>query len=142
MKVRTYLNFGGNAREALHFYAAQLAGKVTSMTTFADMPPQAQSPGQPQMPTDGVMHARLVIGDTEIMASDAPANVYQPIRSAYLCLAVDTDQEAERVYKTLSAGGETLMPIGETFFAHRFGVLRDRFGVSWMVIHEKAMAAV
>ena len=141
MKLRTYLNFGGNCGQALRFYEKQLGGKITSMSTFADMPPHPQGlQGQPQMPKDAVLHARIVIGDTEIMASDAPPGVYQPMRSAYLSLSVDSNEEVERIFKTLSEGGETFMPVQETFFAHRFAMMRDKFGTSWMVIHEKVMA--
>jgi PhnB protein len=143
MKLHTYLNFGGKCREALTFYEKHLGGRITSMSTFADMPPQPQgAQGQPQMPRDGILHARIVIGDAEIMASDVPPNLYQPMRSVYLSLSVDTNEEAESIYKTLSAGGETFMPMQETFFAHRFAMLRDKFGTSWMVIHQKVMAAV
>lgn len=85
------------------------------------------------------MHARIEIAGTEIMASDAPADRYQPMRSAYLSLSVDSIAEAERIHKVLSGGGEMFMPMEETFFAHRFSMLRDKFGVSWMIIHEKPM---
>jgi len=73
------------------------------------------------------------------MASDVSKDRFQPIRSAYLCLGVDSDAEAERLFKLLSDGGEVFMPMDETFFATRFGMLRDKFGTSWMVIHEKPM---
>jgi PhnB protein len=73
------------------------------------------------------------------MASDVPPDRFQPIRSVYLCLSVDSDAEAERVFALLKEGGEVFMPMQETFFASRYAQLRDRFGVSWMVIHEKAM---
>lgn len=140
MKTRMYLNFGGNCREALQFYEKHLGGKITMMSTFGDMPPvPGAAHNAPQMPKDAILHARIGIGDAEIMASDAPSNVYQPMRSAYLTLVVDRNEEAERIYKALSAGGETFMPIQETFFAHRFAQLRDKFGVNWMVIHEKPM---
>lgn len=142
MKVQMYLNFGGNCREALRFYEKHLGGKITTMSSFADLPPQPNAAHAPQMPKDGILHARIVIGDAEIMASDAPANIYQPMRSAYISLGVESNAEAERIYKALSTGGETFMPIGETFFAHRFAQLRDKFGVNWMIIHEKAMAPV
>lgn len=140
MKLQVYLNFGGNCREAFGFYEKHLGAKVTSMSTFADMPPQPQaSHAQPQISKDAILHARIVIGDMEVMASDVPPNVYQPMRSAYLTLGVDSNEEAERIYKALSAGGETFMPIQETFFAHRFAQLRDKFGTNWMLIHEKPM---
>ena len=73
------------------------------------------------------------------MASDVSKDRFQPIRSAYLCLGVDSDAEAERLFKLLSDGGEVFMPMDETFFASRFGMLRDKFGTSRMVIHEKPM---
>lgn len=141
MKLRTYLNFGGNCGEALRYYEKQLGGQITSMSTFADLPPQPQgAQGPPQMPKNAVLHARIVIGDTEILASDAPAEIYQPMRSVYLSLSVDSNEEVERIFKVLSEGGETFMPMQETFFAHRFAMMRDKFGTSWMVIHEKVMA--
>jgi PhnB protein len=78
-------------------------------------------------------------GETVIMASDVPN--YQPMRSVYLSLSVDSSEEAERIYGILADGGEVYIKMGETFFAHRFGQLRDRFGTSWMVIHECPMAS-
>jgi PhnB protein len=75
------------------------------------------------------------IGETELMGADIPNA--QPMRSAYLTLIVDSTDEAERIYATLSAGGEIFMPLTETFFAFRFGQLRDRFGTSWMILHER-----
>ncbi|HZL52570.1 MAG TPA: VOC family protein [Terracidiphilus sp.] len=78
-----------------------------------------------------------MIGDTPLMASDGPG--VEPMRSAYLSLSVDSDAEAERIYKVLSDGGEVFMAMGETFFAHRFGQFRDKFGINWMVIHERPM---
>jgi len=136
MKTRTYLNYGGNCKEAFQFYEQNLGGRILAMMGFDQMPPQ---PGASAPPIKGILHAALVLGDTEIMASDVPDGRFQPMRSAYICLSVDTDQEAERIYKTLSASGEVFMPIGETFFATRFAQLRDKFGTLWMIIHEKPM---
>jgi PhnB protein len=79
------------------------------------------------------------IGETELLASDVPKERFQPMRSAYLSLAVDSSGEAERIYGLLSEGGEIFMPMQETFFAHRFAMCRDKFGVSWMIIHERPM---
>ncbi|HET6207611.1 MAG TPA: VOC family protein, partial [Terracidiphilus sp.] len=84
-----------------------------------------------------VLYANITIGDTVLMASDVPPDRFQPMRSVYLCLGVDSDAEAERIYRLLSDGGEVFMPIQETFFASRFAQLRDRFGTSWMIIHER-----
>ena len=106
------------------------------MSTFAQMPPPG---GIPPGSENNVMHARIVIGDTLLMASDGPPGQCLPMRSAYLCLTVDSSEEAERLYALLGEGGEVFMKMEETFFAHRFAMLRDRFGTSWMLIHEKAM---
>jgi PhnB protein len=73
------------------------------------------------------------------MAGDAPADRFQPMRSAYLALSVDSDEEAERIYALLSEAGEIFMPMAETFFAIRFAMLRDKFGTLWMIIHERPM---
>jgi PhnB protein len=86
-----------------------------------------------------VLHATLTIGDAVLMASDVTPDRFQPMRSAYISLSVDSDAEAERIFGALSKGGEVFMPMGETFFASRFAMMRDRFGISWMVIHEKPM---
>jgi PhnB protein len=86
-----------------------------------------------------VLHARMVIGEAVLMASDVPADRFQPMRSVYLSLMVDSDSEAERVYALLSEGGEVFMKLGETFFASRYAQLRDRFGTSWMILHERPM---
>jgi PhnB protein len=76
------------------------------------------------------------------MASDMPPGRHQPMRSAYLTLTVDSNEEAERLYALLTDGGEIFMKMEETFFAHRFAMLRDKFGTSWMLIHERPMPAV
>jgi PhnB protein len=136
MKITTYLNFGGNCAEALHFYEQHLGGKIVTMSTNGQMPGAKNlTPEQAK----SIMHARIMIGDTLIMASDAPKDRYQPMRSVYLALSVDSNEEAERLYSTLTEGGEIFMKMEETFFAHRFAMFRDKFGTSWMIIHEKPM---
>jgi PhnB protein len=84
-----------------------------------------------------ILHARLSIGGTELLASDVPPDRFQPMRSAYLSLSLDSTNEAERIYGLLSEGGQIFMPMQETFFAFRFAMLRDKFGTSWMLIHER-----
>jgi PhnB protein len=136
MKLTTYLNFGGNCAQALRFYEEHLGGKITSMSTYAGMPePKMIPPGC----EDKVLHARILIGDTVLMASDAPPERFQPMRSAYLALSLDSNEEAERIYALLSDGGEVFMKMEETFFAFRFAMLRDKFGALWMLIHERPM---
>jgi PhnB protein len=136
MKLTTYLNYGGNCAQALRFYEQHLGGKLLMMSTFAQMPePKNIPPGC----ENNVLHARIMIGETMLMASDAPPDRYQPMRSAYLALSVDSNEEAERIYALLSDGGEIFMPMEETYFAFRFAMLRDKYGASWMLIHERQM---
>lgn len=136
MKVNTYVNFAGKCAEAFRFYEKHLGGRIGMMMTHGEAPDQRQV--KPEL-KDAVLHARISIGDTELMGADIPNA--QPMRSAYLSLTVGSDGEAERIYSALSDGGEVFMPIQETFFATRFGQLRDRFGINWMIIHERPMPA-
>ncbi len=136
MKVDIYLNYGGNCREAFEFYAEHLGAKVTSIVTHAQAPGAGN--GGPEW-ADKVLHARMVIGGAVVMAADVPKPPYEPMRSAYLSMSVDSMEEAERVYALLSEGGQVFMNMEETFFAHRFAMLRDRFGTSWMILNEKPM---
>lgn len=134
MKMTTYVNFPGNCKEALQFYEKHLGAKTLMMMTFDQMPdPKTVPPGMEK----GVLHARIMIGDTPLMASDGPK--VEPMRSAYLSISAESSPEAERIYKALSDGGEVFMPMNETFFAHRFAQFRDKFGINWMIIHEKPM---
>ena len=134
MRLHTYLNYGGNCADAFRFYERHLGGTITMMMKHGEAPDQSQvSPDW----KDAVLHARMTIGGTEISAADVPPDRFQPMRSAYLSLSVDSSQEAERVYALLTEGGQTFMPMQETFFAFRFAMLRDKFGTSWMLLHER-----
>lgn len=136
VKLYTYLNYGGNCRQAFDFYVQHLDGKLVFLQTHGEMP---NSQGQPADWKDKVLHARLELGESVLMAADIPPDRFQPMRSAYLTLIIDTIAEAERIYALLVEGGEIFMKMEETFFAHRFAMLRDRFGTSWMLINEKPM---
>ena len=137
MKLHTYLNYGGNCEEAFRFYEKNLGGKITMMMRYADQPnPQNAPPGTEKF----ILYANMEIGETQLMGSDVPPERFQPMRSVYLSLAVDSSEEAERIFKLLNEGGEIFMPMAETFFAFRFGMLRDRFGTSWMILHDKPMS--
>ena len=133
MKLYTHLNFGGNCDEAFHFYERHLGGKITVLMRASQLPPEMKAPGSP----NAVIHARMNLGSVELIGNDVPPEHFQPIRSSYLYLSVDSAKEAERIYKLLEAGGEVGIPIAETFFASRFAQLRDRFGVLWSIIHER-----
>jgi PhnB protein len=136
MKLHTYLNYGGNCAEAFRFYEKHLGGKILMMMTHADQPePKNVQPGWEK----AILYANMAIGETQLMGSDVPPERFQPMRSVYLSLSVDSSEEAERIFALLAESGEVFMPMGETFFAHRFGMLRDRFGTSWMILHERPM---
>jgi PhnB protein len=134
MKMNTYVNFSGSCAKAFRYYESHLGAKVGMMMTHGQSPDQSRV--KPEW-KDAVLHGRISIGDTELMAADIPNA--EPMRSAYLTLRVDSDIEADRVFSVLSDGGQVLMPIQETFFASRFGQVRDRFGISWMILHERPM---
>lgn len=138
MKLFTYVNYGGTCRQAFEFYAAHLGGRITMITTHGDQPDTSRVPSGWE---NGVLHARIELGDTVLMGADIPPERFQPMRSAYLTLMADTTAEADRMYALLTEGGEIFMPIAETFFADRFAMFRDRFGTSWMLLHERAAAA-
>jgi PhnB protein len=135
VKLYTYLNYGGNCREAFEFYEKHLGGKITSINLHGEIPNPAQA-----IPNwgDKVLHARIDLGGTVLMGADIPPERFQPMRSAYLSLLVDSNEEADRIYKLLTENGEIFMPMEETFFAHRFAMFRDRFGTSWMLLHERS----
>ncbi len=134
MKLHTFLNYGGNCEQAFRFYERHLGGKITLMMTRDELPNRDEIPPD-QRKT--IVHARLTIGGTELMAADVVSGHFQPMRSAYLSLTIDSIEEAERIYALLAEGGEIFMPIQETFYASRFAMLRDRFGTSWMILHER-----
>ncbi len=131
MKLYTQLNFGGNCAEAFTFYEQHLGGRITMMMR------QNEAPNAPAGASDAVIHARMDLGDTVLIGNDVPAAHFQKMRSAYLYLSLDSAQEVERVHALLAEGGEIFMPLEETFYASRFSMLRDRFGVSWTLLHER-----
>ena len=132
--MNTYVNFRGNCAEAFRYYQKHLGGKIGMMMTHGQVPDQT---GVNPDWKDAVLNARISIGGTELMAADIPNA--EAMRSAYLTLCMDSDNEAERVFSALGDGGQVLMPMQETFFASRFGQVRDRFGMNWMILHERPM---
>jgi PhnB protein len=131
MQLDIYLNYAGNCEEAFRFYEDQVGGRITSIARHGEQPGSSDLPAEW---TGKILHARIEIGDTVLMGADIPQS--QPMRSAYLTLTVDSTEEAERLYALLSDGGQVFMKMEETFFASRFAMLRDRFGTSWMLLHE------
>ncbi len=137
MKLYTYLNYGGNCREAFEFYVEHLGGRITEVTTHGEVGPPDSIPPDWR---NAVLHARMELGETILMGADISPDRFQPMRSAYLTLMLDSTEEAERLYELLKDGGQVFMPMEETFFARRFAMLRDRFGTSWMLLHERPRA--
>jgi PhnB protein len=132
MTLNTYVNFPGTCAEALRYYEQHLDGQVSMMMTHGQAPDQTRT--NPDWNT-AVLHARISIAGTELLAADIPGA--EPLRSAYLTLRVDSDREAERIYAALGDGGRVLMAMDETFFASRFAQVQDRFGINWMILHER-----
>jgi PhnB protein len=132
MKLHTYLNYPGNCEQAFRFYEEHLGGTIVMMARHGQQPSTSKIPLDFK---DAVLHARINLGDTVLMGADIPGA--QPMRSAYLSLLPDSINEAERIYALLSDGGEIFMPMQETSFALRFAMLRDKFGTSWMILHER-----
>jgi PhnB protein len=136
MKLYPQLNFGGNCEEAFLFYEKNLQGKITAMMKQDQLPSQNNVlPGMEK----AVGHARMNVAGVELIGNDVPPNRFQPVRSSYLYLTLDSTESADKAWAALVDGGQATMPITETFFATRFGQLRDKFGVLWSIIHPKAM---
>jgi PhnB protein len=125
-----YVNYRGTCEQAFHFYEQHLGGRITGLVRHGDPP-------NPQMPPDWtgkVMHGRIEIAGTVLIGADIPQA--EPMRSAYLSLTVDAQEEVERIYALLTDGGQIFMKMEKTPFANRFAMLRDRFGTSWMLLHQ------
>lgn len=135
MRLNTYINFAGACAEAFRFYETHLGAHIEMMMTHEQAPQQSRVPANLR---DAILHGRITVGGTELFAADIPDA--QPMRSAYLSLGVESDAEADRIYAALADGGQVFMAMQETFFATRFAQLRDRFGINWMIIHERATA--
>ena len=133
MQIQPYLFFDGRCEEAIEFYKSALGAKVEMLMRFRENPePAANPPGS----DDKVMHACLRIGDTAVMASDGNCAGKPSFQGFSLSLTAKDVPEARRLFATLGEGGQVQMPFAQTFFSPGFGMVADRFGVSWMVIVE------
>ena len=131
MKLSTYLMFDGGCREAFTLYQAVLGGKLTAMMDHRGTPAEEHVP---ETWKDKILHACLEIEGQMLMASDAPPDRSDgPMRSVSVSVNVPEIAEAERIFAALSEGATVQMPMAETFWSPRFGMLRDRFGTNWMV---------
>jgi PhnB protein len=134
MQTNPYLYYSGNCEAAFKFYAEALGGKILAMITHAETPAAAETAPEWQQK---IIHARIALGDTVLMASDAPPGRQAPMSGFSVTLNVAEPAEAERLFHALAEGGTVGMPIQETFWAKRFAMLTDRFGTPWMINCEK-----
>jgi len=135
MQIAPYLGFNGQCQEAFKFYEQCLGGQIVAMIPHRGTPAAEHVPPDQQ---DRILHARLAAGDAVLMGSDYPAGEFAAPKGISVSLQVEDAAAAERVFHALAEGGTVQMPIQETFFAARFGMLTDRFGIPWMVNCEKA----
>jgi PhnB protein len=134
MVVQPYLSFEGRCEEAVEFYKGALGAKVMMLMRFKESPDPRASAGLPPEAQNKVLHAAFQIGDSIVMASDGRCGGKASFQGIMLSLTVADAAEADRCFGALSTGGQVLQPLGTTFFSPRFGMVTDRFGVSWMVL--------
>lgn len=134
MQVQPYLFFDGRCEEAVEYYRSALGAEVTMLMRFRDNPDPQEGCPLPPGAEDKVMHSSFRVGDTTVMASDGRCLGQPSFQGFSLSLTVPDEAEAERLFAVLSEGGQVQMPLAKTFFSPRFGMVADRFGVSWMII--------
>lgn len=136
MQIQPYLFFNGRAEEAINFYGKTIGAEVLMLVRFKEAPQQGQQEGCAPGPYDPekVMHATVRIGESEVLVSDGECKGQPDFHGFSLSLTASTDAEAKRSFDALADGGEVSMPLSPTFFASSFGMLKDRFGVNWMVV--------
>jgi PhnB protein len=134
MQVEPYLMFNGRCEEAINFYTKAINAEVVYMMRFKECP-DPQPPGMlPPGSENKIMHMNFRIGDSSIMASDGQCNGTASFQGFSLTISVKDASQAEKIFTALGEGGQIQMPLGKTFFSPMFGMVADRFGVSWMVI--------
>lgn len=138
MDLVTYLAFDGQCEVAFKHYEKVLGGKILMMMKGSDVPPGVPAPPEG---ADRIMHARLQVGDRLLMGGDAPSQFFSKPQGFCVNIMTDTPAEAERIFRDLGKGGTVTMPMAETFWAQRFGMLTDKFGTPWMINCEARAAA-
>jgi PhnB protein len=135
MQLNPYLTFDGQCEAAFKFYEKVLGGKIEAMMTYGSSPMAEQTPADWR---NKIMHARLTVGDKMLMASDAPPDRREAMKGFSVTISLDDPGQAERIFHALSEKGTVQMPIQQTFWAARFGMLVDQFGTPWMINCEQA----
>lgn len=131
MQVQAYLSFEGRCEEAFEFYKGAVGAEVIALMRFKEVPESGMAP--PGC-AEKIMHGCIRIGETSIMASDGRCAGQPDFQGISLAITVNDDAEAQRVFSALADGGQVQMPLDTTFFASQFGMVADRFGVTWMVL--------
>jgi PhnB protein len=135
MQLNPYLTFDGQCEAAFKFYEKVLGGKIEAMMTYGSSPMAEQTPADWR---NKIMHARLTVGNKMLMASDAPPDRREAMKGFSVTISLDDPGQAERIFHALSEKGTVQMPIQQTFWAARFGMLVDQFGTPWMINCEQA----
>lgn len=135
MQIKTYLDFNGRCEDAIEFYKKTMGAQVTMIMRFKEAPEAGEGcAGVPPSSENKVMHCSFRIGSTEIMATDGYCQGKTEFKGFSLTHEVADEAEADRVFAALGDGGQIQMPLAKTFFSPKFGMVADRFGVSWMVL--------
>jgi PhnB protein len=130
MEVNPYLSFDGQCEAAFTFYARVMGGQVGTIFRYAGTPLTHQVPADWH---DKVMHGSVTVGGMELMGADVAPDGYQAPKGFSLSINLTDSSEAERIFQELGAGGQIVMPLEKTFWADRFGMVVDRFGMSWTI---------
>ena len=130
MQLNPHLAFNGECEAAFKFYEKYLGGKVVTMMTYGDSPMAEQMPPAWRAK---IIHAALALGDRQLTGADVPPESYQKPQGFYVLLNIGAEAEADRIFKALAENGAVQMPVQETFWARRFGMLVDQFGTPWMI---------
>ena len=130
MQLNPYLAFNGHCEEAFKVYQQCLGGSIQTMMTWGESPMADQVPPEWR---NRIIHATLIVGETSLLGADSPPDQYENPKGFSVTIQIDDPQDTERIFNTLAENGTVRMPLQETFWATRFGVLVDRFGIPWMV---------
>lgn len=134
--INPNISFDGKCEEAFKFYEKVFGGKITTMMRYNELPKNGPEPTQNAVPTDylnKIAHASMIIGNTELMGSDAPPDQYVEPAGFSVSVNLDSPKKAERIFKALSSGGKITMPLKRTSWADRFGMVTDKYGIPWMI---------
>lgn len=134
-KLNPYLMFNGQCKSALKFYEQCLGAKIETMMTYGESPMAEETPPESR---NNIMHAHFTVNNQDLMASDCPPEQYEQPKGFSVLLGTDNPTEAERLFHALAENGTVQMPLQETFWAARFGMVVDQFGIPWMINCEPA----